>query len=813
MAVLVTALQFWAILILLLKAFEHISGGKLSPYLTSREIKLHFCFISFHTTLLNTPIETLARRRRRLLTHWFSIGVFFGLLGLLLSLLLLSTNVYLSLLDVFRPLPTPPTPFHPPPPPRTHASALALAKATLRGPSARIPFLHTASRPWWVPVPYWNRISPHDHTAWHAAALTRAARQLRVPDHLRPTRRYSVPYGHAPPPWHHRHPHGPGGPRRRHPGPHRHHRHHRRHPHHSPVPEGHPLPRGPPCKNRQPQTPWNRPLGTHQSADYDRPLAALPAPGSTQSVHPPTHHPKAILPPILDEAAAEADLRANGEKSQITISWRRKPKTVEQPTLKTTARLQANSSDPNSVPNHPRLPPGAQQAPTRTSFLTPLVPGVTVPPGDLWYMIAAVLIAAVLHELGHALAAGMQNARVSGVGGFVALAIPGAYVQLQGIDELAILPQLRVYCAGAWHNLVAAILALAAVGWLPLFMSGLYLTGNGALVVSVPQLSALVGHIEPGDLILKLGRFDVEDGGPSFRLAVSNLILTNDTVGFCVSEDLYRNFSKPKSTCCDEEGMKRLESGADMKHKCFRVQGVERRTSCIDTAVVSTQRTCRISRECNEHEAGNRQGAVVFTHRDGAQEGAESPEGTASVRLDTTNRVAAPLPPGSTHGPAAPVDKDVQSDKISCFLPVLPQKQQLVDVRVRRAQTGEVVHFFYQGYPEVLGQSVTVSSYVPRFWSLAPLFLVQTFAMLDIPNMIERLLQYLSSISLALAILNMAPVFFLDGEASSILFVRLFIPRMSSSTAAVAKQVIVCTGSVLLVLNILSSILEVEGWQ
>lgn len=507
-----------------------------------------------------------------------------------------------------------------------------------------------------------------------------------------------------------------------------------------------------------------------------------------------------------DGAAEERDLLEHGEKSEITITWRRPPSVASR--IPFVSRRLINVS----AEEHPALPGGPlphQNAASRSSFLTPLVPGVTVPPGDLWYMIAAVLVAAVFHELGHALAAGMQNARVSGVGGFVALALPGAYVQLTGIEDLSVFAQLRVYCAGAWHNLVAALLALVAVGWLPLLMSGVYHTSSGALVVSVPELSALLGHVEPGDVILRLGRFDVSDGGPSFRRAVSNLILTNDTVGFCVSENMYRNYSRPRSTCCDDAVMQDLDTSAEMRDKCFRVQGIEKRKSCIDTAVVSTQPTCRFTLDCSGTGLARGPGGVP------ASPGHSHP-GVSSVRMDAVSRAAAPvLPdiPAPNGVPPDPGGEQVDGSKTSCFIPVLPRQQQLVDVRVKGARTGEIVHFFYQGYPEVLGQSVTVSSYVPRIWSMAPHSFIQVLALMDIPNMIERLLQYLSSISLALAILNMAPVFFLDGEVSSVLFVQLLAPRMSQGSSAIAKQIIVCTGSVLLVLNMLTSLLEVEKWH
>lgn len=496
----------------------------------------------------------------------------------------------------------------------------------------------------------------------------------------------------------------------------------------------------------------------------------------------------------------ERDLINNGEKGSLTISWRRKPLGIDE--------RWTGAGFVSTEANETREGKGyaLTQGPSRKSFLTPLVPGVTVPVGDIWYMIAAVLIAAVVHELGHALAAGMQNARVSGVGGFVALALPGAYVQLGGIEEMKAWAQLKVYCAGAWHNLVTVFLALLLVGWLPLLMGGGYYTQMGAMVVGVPEESPLKGHVEVGDIILKLGRFEVEDGGPSFRRAVSKLILTNDTVGFCVSEDLYRNHSQPRSACCTSEYLQSLERSDELRYKCFRVHGIEKRTSCIDPEVVSTQPTCRSTAQCPAKRSRDSKGKVSFARSEGL---------TSRYSLDRANILSEPGGESETEASLAEMtgmeETIVEEKRIGCFIPVLPLQQQLIDVRVQTLSNREVVHFFYEGYPQVLGRSVSVSSYVPRIWWWGPRFVVRTLAHADLPNMLERLMQYLSSISLALAILNMAPVFFLDGEASAGLFIRLLLPNLSKASTVKLRWILVWGGSILLGINLLIAMLEVDA--
>eukprot|EP00177_Eucheuma_denticulatum_P004132 GFKZ01007498.1.p1 GENE.GFKZ01007498.1~~GFKZ01007498.1.p1 ORF type:complete len:619 (-),score=74.04 GFKZ01007498.1:1350-3086(-) len=573
------------------------------------------------------------------------------------------------------------------------------------------------------------------------------------------------------------------------------HSHLRRHLGHFPVFRD---PFRPPCRKHQ-HTLWNRNV---------LPPPALPDPHSPHRHLSSPHHPHAPINashPLVDASQddpssppihARHNSRPPASRRLLAVHEvsHRQPREGK-------VTFEAAETAVGLHQGRTKRPSDFTEGASRASFLTPLVPGVTVPAGDIWYMVAAVMVAAVVHELGHALAAGMQNGRVDKVGGFLAVALPGAYVQLGGVEEMGVWSQLKVYCAGAWHNLVCAVGAVMVVGWLPALMAGGYAVERGAMVVGLPQDSVLKGHLEVGDIVLKMGRFEVMNGGASFRHAVSELILTRDSVGFCVPEDLYLNFSKPKSPCCNEEYLSSMEAGDELRQKCFRVDGVEKRLACIDPEVVSTQPTCRETVECVRGASTGNGGRVMFARNENDVEW----EGVS--RMEDTEEEE------SAGGNSEAEDPAMKNRSTGCFIPVLPVQQQLVDVRVRKVETGQIVHFFYEGYPQVLGRSVSVSSYIPRGWGQVPVGITQIVARADLPNGVERLLQYLSSISLALAILNMAPVLFLDGETSSVLFVRLLLPRMSKAGIERVKGVIVSGGSLLLLLNLLVALLEVETWS
>jgi Peptidase family M50 len=465
---------------------------------------------------------------------------------------------------------------------------------------------------------------------------------------------------------------------------------------------------------------------------------------------------------------------------------------------------------------------------------------VTIPASDVGYIVVAILVSAIVHELGHALAAGMQEARVDAVGGFLALVFPGAYVQLAGIKNLSPFQQLKVYCAGAWHNIVLGIICLTMVPILPSLLVLFYERGVGAMVVSMPEGSPLVGHLEAGDVISGLGMFNVSDGGRSFRSAVAQLVQSGDSAGFCISEALHRQYAHPESECCEL-----VDRGQEHPRlQCFSVSDnvhPSHKRSCISPTVASNRQTCRVSRDCagfsappSSADASGASDSVGDTGGKRRQLLNVDVDGrAATVRKEPHNGedFIHPLSAGEKMG-ASPQEHGlgvssgsggggkatsakVEAGKVRrgaspqrCFVAVLPRGEKLIDIRVLSGQSGGVNHFFYQGYGSILGGSVTVSSYVPRSWWVAPWWGRKVVAWLDVPNVVERQLQYVASMSLALAVLNMAPVFWLDGEASVELFARMLVPSLDSFRLAQLKSMMLTVGTGLLALNLLLALID-----
>lgn len=479
----------------------------------------------------------------------------------------------------------------------------------------------------------------------------------------------------------------------------------------------------------------------------------------------------------------------------------------------------AAAAPPNAYPDghaSDANPVGEEERHRKKIMLTPLLPGVNIPTTHMAYILISVGVAMAVHELGHALAAGMCDAHVDNVGAFLCLIFPGAYVELTGVEKLSVLRQLKVYCAGAWHNFVAAVLALLLVAVLPSVISPLYATGVGALVVLSPKGSPLEKSVRPGDVLLRLGRFDVSDGGNSFRSAVRNLVLSKESAGFCVPERMFR--ARRADLRCCEAGHAEEENGL----RCFNMHGTPRRRACLATADVVRQHVCRRHSHCPGYSPRRRpsdntlsttarifHAAVPGMGEDNPQSGAQVESQSQSDSQSEPQSGSQPdSQPDSQHvphpGPRKPSSLEL------CFMAVLPEEQKLVDIRVKSARNGVTSTLFFEGSPSVLGSSVSVSSYVPRAWAAIPWPLLRLLALADLPNHLERLLQYFASISLALAVLNMAPVFRFDGEYSTMLFLKLAFPHMSSFRMSKVRFYVLRIGTGLLGLNVLVSLLQYD---
>ncbi|KAJ2777712.1 hypothetical protein GGI15_004418 [Coemansia interrupta] len=391
-------------------------------------------------------------------------------------------------------------------------------------------------------------------------------------------------------------------------------------------------------------------------------------------------------------------------------------------------------------------------------LLRPVIPGVTLPLGHIWYYLLALAICAVVHEFGHAFAAGvLGRVRLRKVGAFVMGMYPGAFVDLprEQLERQSLWTQLGVVCAGVWHNAVTALIAWLLVysgglGWL-FTTAGWSYAGDGVVVVDVKRSSPLYGKIpllstvyQIDDVELSMAA-DARYVGSAISKWTSVLTTSRsnrDTAdsGFCVRAEE----NVDDGLCCEMSPMFPLGESPDADIYCFEPYEREPErpvysarvlfpadysSMCFDLKTVlelsGSELRCQKDDDCFKADPGRIRGNDVLGRR-------------------------------------------YQS---ICALPSSPYPDGRVARIYYRTAAGEDGILVYVGSLTSLWLEVQVSSLMPR-WQWVPYRL---------PSWVESLVQYVLSFSLAFCLLNAIPAWNLDGDHALRLVLLMIQGRRNSS--------------------------------
>lgn len=242
-------------------------------------------------------------------------------------------------------------------------------------------------------------------------------------------------------------------------------------------------------------------------------------------------------------------------------------------------------------------------------ILTPIMPGVNLPWNQLAHYFLTLLICGVVHEAGHALAAVVEHVRINGFGLFILFLYPGAFVDLHS-DHLTVispLRQLRIYCAGVWHNVILVGVAVLFLYSFPYLLMPFYTAGHGAVVLGVVKGSALDQKLSPGTSLIQV------DACPLSYVADWGSCLegigSHSQKGYCVSEDFLSQYKlHPLNETKEEEEGGRDCCSLDKKdsHLCFSLSfhkrnqvNPENRFTCLRARNIVTDETCVTNDDCS----------------------------------------------------------------------------------------------------------------------------------------------------------------------------------------------------------------------
>lgn len=144
-----------------------------------------------------------------------------------------------------------------------------------------------------------------------------------------------------------------------------------------------------------------------------------------------------------------------------------------------------------------------------------VLPFVTLPVDEMPYYIAALALIGLIHELGHSMAAAMEDVPTRGFGIHILFFLPFAYAELDAdhMSSLRIWRRLKILCAGIWNNVLLAMFCYLILISVPQLAAGFYNINDSVIVTAVRARSPVSGTrgIHMHDIIKEINGCQVKN--------------------------------------------------------------------------------------------------------------------------------------------------------------------------------------------------------------------------------------------------------------------------------------------------------------
>ena len=187
-----------------------------------------------------------------------------------------------------------------------------------------------------------------------------------------------------------------------------------------------------------------------------------------------------------------------------------------------------------------------------------LIPGLTIPSSHVSHLFFAAFVTLSFHELGHALAAAATHLHITNFGFSLYVIFPTTFVIIEDhIRRISPYRQLRIYTAGAFHNLLQSLAVFVILPVVPMLLQPTWMTcsisnSNKCVWVSkikntvledVLQLSQPVGAIG----ITRVNGMDI--GSVRKWLSVVDELKQQQSQQYCVMNEIISSTSTEMNCC------------------------------------------------------------------------------------------------------------------------------------------------------------------------------------------------------------------------------------------------------------------------
>ncbi|XP_075052666.1 membrane-bound transcription factor site-2 protease [Mixophyes fleayi] len=241
-------------------------------------------------------------------------------------------------------------------------------------------------------------------------------------------------------------------------------------------------------------------------------------------------------------------------------------------------------------------------------MLQVVVPGVNLPISQLTYFFSAIFISGVIHEVGHGVAAVRETVRFNGFGMFMFVVYPGAFVDLFTTHLQLVSPvqQLRIFCAGVWHNFILSLVGLLILFPLPALLYPFYYTGVGALVTEVLEDSPASGPrgLFVGDIVTQVQDCPVSSVD-DWHSCLTDISL-QPQIGYCINAASLQQLHFPSRVYRRLDGSVECCSNNSLSDVCFSYNGNghSQQYTCLPARkAIQTNPECQSNTDCQKSGA------------------------------------------------------------------------------------------------------------------------------------------------------------------------------------------------------------------
>jgi len=144
--------------------------------------------------------------------------------------------------------------------------------------------------------------------------------------------------------------------------------------------------------------------------------------------------------------------------------------------------------------------------PAKAQEMILIIPGVTIGWNMIPYLILSIIIAFIVHELAHGIAAASEDIPIVSSGFAILLFLLAGFVELDEnkLKLLNVRRKLRILSAGSFANFVVAVIT-----WGLLLTAMWYQSPKGVLVVNTIKGYPAEKNLLPGDIILSIDNYTI----------------------------------------------------------------------------------------------------------------------------------------------------------------------------------------------------------------------------------------------------------------------------------------------------------------